>query len=49
MGYTCRNAKHTAANIKILGSGVLSGEILLVKIVENNEIGAYFRAGEYKS
>ena len=43
MGYTCRNAKHTAANIKILGSGALSGEMLLVRIVENIEIDAYFR------
>ena len=44
MGYTCRNAKQTAANIKNLGSGALSGKILLVKIVENNEIDAYFMA-----
>ncbi len=34
--YTCINAMHTAANIKILVSGAHSGEMLLVKIVENN-------------
>ncbi len=30
---------------KILGSGVLSGKMLIVRINENNEINAYFRAG----
>ena len=30
---------------KHIGSGVLSGKMLLVRIVENNKIDAYFRAG----
>ena len=28
-----------------LGSGALSGKMLLVRIMENNNIEAYFRAG----
>ncbi len=28
-----------------VGSGELSGKMLLVRIVENNKIGAFFRAG----
>ena len=28
-----------------IGSGALTGKMLLVRIVENNKIGAYFRAG----
>ena len=28
-----------------LGSGALSGKILLVRIVENDKIDAYFRVG----
>ncbi len=31
-----------------LGSGPLSGKILLVRIIENNKIDAYFRAGKVK-
>ncbi len=31
--------------LKILGSGALSGKMLLVRIVENNKIDDYFRAG----
>ncbi len=31
--------------IKLFGSGALSGNMLLVRIVENNEFDAYFRAG----
>ena len=30
---------------RIIGSGALSGKMLLVRIVENNKIDAYFRAG----
>ena len=30
---------------KKLGSGALSGKIFLVRIIENNKIDAYFRAG----
>ena len=30
------------------GSGAFSGKILLVRIVENNKIDAYFRAGYVK-
>ena len=30
------------------GSGALSGKMLLVRIVENNNINAYFRAGLVK-
>ncbi len=29
----------------LLGSGALSSKLLLVRIVENNKIDAYFRAG----
>ena len=32
-------------DIKLFGSGALSGKILLVRIIENNKIDAYFRAG----
>ncbi len=28
-----------------MGSGALSGKMLLIMIVENNKIDAYFRAG----
>ncbi len=31
--------------IKTNGSGALSGKILLLRIIENNNIYAYFRAG----
>ena len=31
--------------MKIIGSGVLSGKMLLVMIIENNKIEVYFRAG----
>ena len=27
------------------GSGALSGKMLLVRIIENNKVSAYFRAG----
>ena len=30
------------------GSGVLSGKMLLVRIIENNKIDAFFRAGKVK-
>ncbi len=30
----------------LLGSGALSGEMLLVRIIENNKVDDYFRAGE---
>ncbi len=36
-------AKHV--DIKKTVSGALSGKLLLVRIVENNIIDAYFRAG----
>ena len=39
-----KNVAHT----KGIGTGALSGEMLLVRIVENNEIYAYFRAGYVK-
>ena len=29
----------------ILGSGALSGKMLLLRIIENSEIDAYFRSG----
>ena len=32
-------------NSRNLGSGELSGKILLVRIIENNKIDDYFRAG----
>ena len=31
--------------ITYFGSGALSGKLLLVRIVENNKIDTYFRAG----
>ncbi len=31
--------------IKIFASGALSGKMLLIRIVKNYEIDAYFRAG----
>ncbi len=31
--------------VSFVGSGALSGKMLLVRIVENNRIDAYFRAG----
>ena len=31
--------------VKKIGSGALSGKKLLVRIIENNKIDAYFRAG----
>ena len=31
-----------------MGSGALSGKMLLVRIVENNKIDAYFREGQVK-
>ncbi len=34
--------------LKKRGSGALSGKMLLVRIVENNKIDAYFRAGRVK-
>ena len=33
---------------KKIGSGALSGKVLLLGIVENNKIDAYFRAGYVK-
>ncbi len=33
---------------KIFGSGVLPGKILIVKIIENTEIDAYFMPGYVK-
>ncbi len=30
---------------RIFGSGALSGKMLLVKIVENNNMDAYFKSG----
>ena len=32
-------------NIKRVGSGALSGKMFLVRIVKNNRIDDYFRAG----
>ena len=32
-------------DFKIFGSGALSGKMFLMRIVENNKINAYFRAG----
>ena len=41
---------HKAPGIKIfLGSGALSCKILLVRIIENNKIDAYFRSGKVKN
>ena len=34
-----------ALNIENMGSGALSDKMLLVRIIENNKIDAYFRAG----
>ena len=31
-----------------MGSGALCGKMLLVRIIENNKIGAYFRSGQVK-
>ena len=31
-----------------VGSGALSGKMLLVRIIENNEIDAHFREGQVK-
>ena len=31
--------------MRFFGSGALSGKMLLVRIVENNKIDTYFRAG----
>ncbi len=31
--------------VRVYGSGALSGEMLLLRIVENDKINAYFRAG----
>ena len=33
------------SNERNIGCGVLSGKMLPLRIVENNEIDAYFRAG----
>ncbi len=30
---------------KLFGSGALSGKMMLVRIIENNKIDAYFRSG----
>ncbi len=35
----------TDKKAKLLGFGALSGKMLLVRIVENNKMDAYFRAG----
>ncbi len=32
-------------HVSVFGSGDLSGKMLLVRIVENNKIDDYFRAG----
>ena len=37
-----------AQNVLKKGSGALSGKMLRVRIVENNKIDAYFRAGLVK-
>ncbi len=34
--------------ITIIGSGALSGKMLLIRIFENDKIFAYFRAGKVK-
>ncbi len=36
------NEKHAS---RIPGSGALSGKMLLVRIIENNKVDAYFRVG----
>ena len=36
---------YSSKKINIFGSGALSGKMLLVRIVENMKIDAYFRAG----
>ena len=33
------------SQVIIVGSGALSGKMLLVRIIKNNKINAYFRAG----
>ena len=35
---------HFITHITIFGSGALSGKMLLVRIVENNRVDAYYRA-----
>ncbi len=43
------NGKYSIEFIKVFfWSGALSGKMLLVGIVENNKIDAYFRAGYVK-
>ncbi len=34
--------------VNIFGSGALSGKMLLVRILENNKVNAYFKAGKVK-
>ena len=33
---------------KIFGSGILTGKMLLIRIIENNKINAYFRSVKIK-
>ena len=40
-----RRFKCQVIHIRFFGSGALSGKMLLVRIVENNKIEAYFRSG----
>ncbi len=40
--------KSIVTNIKIFGSGALSGKMLLVRIISNNKIDNYFRPGYVK-
>ena len=34
--------------LKEFGSGVLPGKMLLVRIIENNKLDPYFRAGKFQ-
>ena len=44
-GYSLDTGIITRKNKAIKESGALSGKILLVRIVKNNKIDVYFRAG----
>ncbi len=39
---------HVYNTVENIGSGALSGKMLLVRIVENNKIDNYLRAGQVK-
>ncbi len=45
--YKLKRKKEMPIN-RYIGSGALSGKMLLVRIIENNKIDAYFRSGQVK-